>query len=120
MIEWTKILYTGFQVNTQNNGYFSKRINIERGIHQGGPCSSMFFLVCAELMAILIKQNQEIKGIPVREMLNILGQYADDADIYSLFEKKSYDSIFTCLEAFRRMSGFTLNYDKHLCSGSDR
>ena len=109
---WTKILYSGFQVNTQNNGFFSKRISIQRGIHQGGPCSSLYFLICAELMAIMLRTDKNIKGIPVKDFINTLGQYADDADIYSLFEKKSFESIFQCLERFRAMSGFSLNYDK--------
>ena len=55
VIKWVKILYTGFQVNTQNNGHFSKRISIQQGLHQGGPASSLLFLVCAEALAILIK-----------------------------------------------------------------
>ena len=112
IINWTKILYCQFQACTQNNGYFSKRFNIERGVHQGGPCSSFYFLLCTEIMAIMLRKNQDIKGIPVNEILNLLGQYADDADIYSLFDKKSYESIFQCLERFRSISGFTLNYDK--------
>ena len=48
----------------------------------------------------------------MKEFLNVLDQYADDADIFSIYNKKSYDSIFQCLENFRNMSGFTLNYDK--------
>ena len=109
---WTEILYTGFKVNTQNNGYFSNRIDIQRGIHQGGPCSSLYFLICAEIMSIMIKTDTEIKGIPINEFLNVLSQYADDADIFSLYDQGSYNQIFKNMESFKRMSGFTLNYDK--------
>ena len=34
--EWTKIIYTEFEVKVQNNGYFSDKIQIEQGLHQGG------------------------------------------------------------------------------------
>ena len=112
IITWTNILYTNFKACTQNNGYFSNKFSIQRGIHQGGPCSSFYFLLCAEMMANMLRENEEIKGIPIGEVKNILGQYADNADIYSLFHQKSYDSIFLCLERFRAISGFTLNYDK--------
>ena len=112
LVEWSKILYTGFEACTQNNRHFSRRFNINKGVHQGGPCSSFYFLLCAEIMAILIRKDHNIKGIPVNDILNSLGQYADDEDIFSLFNKKSYTSIFQNLERFRAISGFTLNYDK--------
>ena len=112
IIDWTKILYKNFKANTQNNGFFSKQIKIGRGLHQGGPCSSIYFLICAEMMALLLRNDVNIKGIWVKEIKNLLGQYADDADIYLLKNKKSLDSVFLCLERFRSISGFTVNYDK--------
>ena len=112
IIEWVKILYTDFCAVTQNNGHFSQRFYIKRGVHQGGPCSSTLFLICAELLALALKDNGNIKGIPVRDILKLLGQYADDADIYLLKEQKSLDTVFMVLERFRQLTGFTLNYDK--------
>ena len=41
--EWTTILYKGFSVKVQNNGHFSDKIMIEKGVHQGGCCSSIYF-----------------------------------------------------------------------------
>ena len=72
----------------------------------------MLFLVCAEVLALLLKSNQDVKGFPVKEMLKLLCQYADDADIYLLRSQKSLDTVFLILERFKRLSGFTLNYDK--------
>ena len=112
LVNWARILYTDFQACTQNNGHFSRRFNVERGVHQGGPCSSFFFLLCAEIMAIQLRKNKRIQGIPINDILNSLGQYADDADIFSLYKQDSYNSIFDNLERFRAISGFTLNYDK--------
>ena len=40
---WTKILYKDFTVTIQNNGHFSHSIDIKKGVHQGGCCSSIYF-----------------------------------------------------------------------------
>ena len=79
---WTEILYTGFNVCVQNNGYFSKPISIKRSVHQGGCCSTYYFLLCAEVLAIELRQNQKIRGILVDQLEYLLGQYADDLDCY--------------------------------------
>ena len=63
-------------------------------------------------MAIMLRNNQEIRGISLKEWMNLLGQYADDADIYQLFKQSSIDSTFLCLERLRSLTGFTINYDK--------
>ena len=68
LIEWTSILYNGFQVNTQNNGHFSNRIPVNRGLHQGGPCWSLYFLIVAEIMAILPQDHPEIKGLMINDI----------------------------------------------------
>ena len=55
IVNWTKILFPGFTASVQNNGCFSRRIVINQGVHQGGCCSSFYFVVCTELLAIAIK-----------------------------------------------------------------
>ena len=74
LIEWTDILYKGFQANVLNNGHFSKRFKVNQGVHQGGPASSLYFVSWAELLAIAMRQDKEIQGIPVLEIINLLGQ----------------------------------------------
>ena len=83
--KWTSILYNNFQVKVQNNGHFSKSLDIERGVHQGGCASALYFLYCAEMLGIALRQDNRIQGIPVKEIAAKLGQYADDMDNYSLF-----------------------------------
>ena len=107
---WTSILYNNFYVKIQNNGYFSEKIDIQKGIHQGGCCSSLYFLIVAELLAIEIRGNPQIEGITINEIKNILNQFADDLDIFG--NKKSVHAIFETLEAFKLQSGFQISYDK--------
>ena len=112
LIKWTKILYTDFTAQIQNNGYFSNIISVKRSVHQGGPCSSYYFLICAELLAIALRQNTKISGIPVDDILHLISQYADDADIYGVMNKSSLLETFQVLDHFQQHTGFTVSYDK--------
>ena len=112
MISWAKTLYTDFTVAIQNNGYFSNKIRIQRSVHQGGPCSTYFFLICAEILAILLRSNDKIKGITIDQIEYLLGQYADDMDSYLQNDPLVLKETIDTLEYFRANSGFTINYDK--------
>ena len=110
--EWTKILYKDFRVKIQNNGNFSNWIKIKKGVHQGGCCLSVYFLVIAEILALSLRDNQDIEGITFRDIRNLLNQFADDMDIFSICTKKSLEAIQKELDCFRLQSGFTVSYDK--------
>ena len=110
--EWTKILYDDFTVRVQNNGNFSAAISIKKGVHQGGCCSSIYFLVIAEILALSLRANEQIEGITIRDIRNILNQFADDMDIFSLCKEASIKAIYQELENFYKQSGFTVSYDK--------
>ena len=53
-----------------------------------------------------------IEGIWVKDMENILGQYADDMDVYLYATKGSITAFFSILDWFKSISGFSVNYDK--------
>ena len=110
--EWTKILYRDFSVKIQNNGHFSQSISIEKGVHQGGCCSSVYFLVIAEILAIALRSNRAIDGITIQDIRNLLNQFADDMDVFSMCNEKSIKAIERELEDFRKQSGFTVSYEK--------
>ena len=110
--KWTKILYNDFKVKIQNNGNFSSSILIEKGVHQGGCCSSVYFLVIAEILALTLRHNEEIEGIPIKTIRHLLNQFADDMDIASLCTKKSIKGMLKELNSFKLQSGFTVSYDK--------
>ena len=56
-----------------NYGNMTKPISMERGIFQGCPISPYLFLLVIMAMALAIRQNPDIKGIPVEE--NELNRY---------------------------------------------
>ena len=109
---WTKILYKEYQVRIQNNGHFSSPIDIKKGVHQGGCCSAVYFLVIAEILALALRDNQKIKGITVKDIKHLLNQFADDMDVCSESDEESIRNIYEELDKFKSQSGFTPSYDK--------
>ena len=110
--KWTRTLYESFTVKIQNNGRFSQPIPINKGVHQGGCCSSLYFLVIAEILALSLRSNEQIDGIKIGDIRNLLNQFADDMDICSECNEQSLREIHQELDSFRRQSGFTVSYDK--------
>ena len=110
--KWTKILYKDFIVKIQNNGFFSSEIPIHKGVHQGGCCSSIYFLVIAEILAMTLRGNEKVQGITIGQIKNILNQFADDADVFSINSEESIREIFRELEWFRKQSGFMISNEK--------
>ena len=96
----------------QNNGYFSDIIPIEGSVHQGGVNSVNYFLCVAEILALKLRSNQKIDGVPIDEIISLLNQYADDMDVASLFKQSSLDAILDDIENFHPSTGFSVNYDK--------
>ena len=112
IIKWTDIIYSDFEAKVQNNGSFSDSISIQKGVRQGGPASSVFFLLCAELLAIALKSDESILGIDVQAMKNLLGQFADDMDIYLMCDQTSIKRVLEILDYFHRHTGFLISYEK--------
>ena len=96
----------------QDLDYFSPIIQVERGVRQGGPNSSFLLLHCAELLAIKLRQNEKIQGLPVDDIVYLLSQYADHMDSFLLGSAEVLHKFFRELNWFKTISGFTVNYDK--------
>ena len=80
--KWIKIILNDTKLCVIQNGIFSPFSNIGRGCRQGDPISPYLFLLCVEIMAILTRKNQNIKGICINDKEHKLFQYADDTGIF--------------------------------------
>ena len=109
---WTDILYNSFSLVVQNNGHFSEPVEVSRGLHQGGPCSSLYFVILVETLAINLRKNEDILGIQIQDILNLLNQFADDLDVMLTGGAKSLNAALHELTLFQQQTGLALNYDK--------
>jgi len=94
------------------NGFFSQYIKISRGCRQGDPISPYIFILCAEILAILIKNDKNIKGIKIGESEYKISQYADDTTLILDGSRTSFQSSLNILEYFSTISGLKVNSSK--------
>ena len=76
-----KMLYKDIQSCTLNNGWISEWFEPTRGLKQGCPASPYLFLLIGELLAILIRKNDYIKGIKIGGVEKKISQFADDTSL---------------------------------------
>ncbi|XP_072168661.1 uncharacterized protein [Diadema setosum] len=85
---------------------------MERGIFQGCPISPYLFLLVIESMALAIRQNLNIKGIPVGENDLKISLLADDSTCFIDGSQNSFKSLFDTIGSFSESSGCKLNISK--------
>ena len=71
--------------------------------------SPLLILICAEILAIKLKNNKNIQGINIGKEMFLISQFADDT---SVFLDGSKMSLKTTLNDFKIMSGLSVNYTK--------
>ena len=63
IVNWVKILNTNFKASVLQSGFISEQFTVQRGCRQGDPVSPYLFILCAEILAVLVKHNKNIRGI---------------------------------------------------------
>ena len=102
----------------KNNGHLSDEFMIQRGVRQGCPVSSLIFILCVEILAAKINNNNEIKGIQLKTGKSIdhvkITQYADDGTLF-LNNIAEMTEAINVIKVFSKLAGTELNLDK--CEG---
>ena len=112
IVYWIKILFREFSLVTVNNGYVSRPFISSRGLFQGNPVSSNCFIIIIELLAIMLRANKKIEGIPVGKYVSLLSMFADDMDIYIRNKNSVWEEVVKTIQKFEALSGMKVNYDK--------
>ena len=106
-------MYTSPECCVTNNGFHTELFPVQRGIRQGCPISAFLFILCSEVLAIAIRQQQDIKGLKIGNKEIKITQYADDTCVcLYLNGSNSLENIVKLFEDFYRYAGLKLNIDK--------
>ena len=86
--------------------------HLERGCRQGDPISPYLFLLCAEILAHMIRQNDRIKGYFISEIETKLTQFADDTNLFLDGSKESFEYCVQTILEYAKYSGLNMNSNK--------
>ena len=110
--KWIQVINANIKASVLQSGFLSEFIDLEHGCRQGDSISSRMFIICAQVMLLLILNNTSIKGISVNGVEQIITQFADDTTLILDGSKESLVAALNTLEIFGSMSGLKINTDK--------
>ena len=108
---WVKLFYEDAFSCVLVNGHLTNRFKIERGCRQGDPLSPYIFLLCAEILNILVRKST-INGLIIRNVQHKIIQYADDTLITLDGSKEDLQEVLRILDKFSSISGLNINKQK--------
>ena len=109
--KWISTIYNNTESCVTNNGYQLKFFKLSRGIRQGCPLSALLFLLPAEVIATVIRNSDQVKGISLNNTNFKLCQLADDMTLF-LNSITSVKYALKLFEEFYRYAGLKLNKRK--------
>ena len=109
---WVKTFYCETKSCVAVNGQISNWFMIERGCRQGDPLSPYLFILCAEILALMIRENKAIQGITINNVEHKISQYADDTEFLLKGDQRSFETCIKLLDKFGSKSGLLINYEK--------
>ena len=90
---WISTFYKNIKSCVIVNGQVSNWFEIKRGCRQGDPISPYLFVLCVEILATMVRENPNIKGILMNNIEYKLTQYADDTEFLLAGDKKSLNPL---------------------------
>ena len=112
LISWVRLLRSKSISRVEQNGHFTSIFELSRGCRQGDPISPYIFVLCAEFLAHVIRENSDIKGITLHNREVKISLYADDTTIYIRTERDSMSGVMRVLDWFKKISGLGVNIEK--------
>ena len=112
MIKWITIFNTNITGYVLQCGFLSQPFPINRGCRQGDLISSYLFILGAQILQVLISENQAIKGIKINGKEIKLTQFADDTTLILDSTTSSLQATLNTLEIFSTLSGLRMNTEK--------
>ena len=105
LVAWFRLFYSDISSCVQNNGWASDFFPSSRRVRQGCPLSSYLFLLCAEILGSVIRNDNLIRGFKVLDTESKISQYSDGSE-------SSFSGSLSILGSFALISGLKVNYEK--------
>ena len=97
IIKWIMLFYVDFQACNINNGNTSEWSHLTRGLFQGNSISSILFI---DIMGHSIRENTKIRGICINNCECKIIQFADDTNLFLVFEQETIQQTIDILTIF--------------------
>uniref|UniRef100_A0A803JQ02 Reverse transcriptase domain-containing protein n=1 Tax=Xenopus tropicalis TaxID=8364 RepID=A0A803JQ02_XENTR len=98
-------LYSTPSAKVCTGGVLSNAFHLTNGTRQGCPLSPLIFALMVEPLAINLRQNPNIKGIPTRSGHHTIGLFADDIILLITDPQVTLPNIMTELKIFTKSPG---------------
>ena len=79
--KWIKLFNTNLVASVKQCGFLSESFPIERACRQGYPISPYLFILCAQILYLMVMDEKKIKGITVSQKEIKITQFAGDTTI---------------------------------------
>ena len=96
------------------NGEKLKAFPLRSRRRQRCPLSPLLFNIVLEVLAIAIREENEIKGIQIRKEVVKLSLFADDMILYIENPKDSIRKLLELISEFSKVAGYKINTQKSL------
>ena len=109
---WIEIFYNDIRSSVLVNGFGSDFFKLSRGCRQGDPISPYIFVLCAEILTIMLRNNPNIQGIKIGDVEYLTSQFADDTTLILDGTEKSLQNALQTLKTYSEFSGLKINTSK--------
>ena len=112
LCRWIDTFYKNIKSTVTVNGQTTQWFTVECECRQGDPISPYIFILCVEILAIMIREDSDIKWIWINKVEHKISQFADDTQLMNNGKKKSFEKSIGAINKFGKVSGLFLNADK--------
>ena len=110
-IKWIEIILYDQESCVMNGGFSTGYFTLERGARQGDPISAYLFIIVLEIFFIMVRANNDIKGINIFNFEYKLSAYADDTTFFCA-DRATIRYLMETFGIFSKLSGLRLNASK--------
>lgn len=100
-------LYSTPEARIRLQGLFSNPIKIARGTRQACPLSPLIFAIMIESLAIVSRNNPNIRGVRCGQVIHKCALFADDLLLFVTSPTSPLPEICSSLNPFAALSGLT-------------